>query len=68
VPGFEAVFAARGWRMSESIDRVYVNDLARRELGWQPKYDFAYAIAQLRAGHDHRSELARTIGVKGYHV
>ena len=68
VPGFEAVFAARGWRMFESIDRVYDNDLARRELGWRPKYDFAYAIAQLRAGHDHRSELARTIGVKGYHV
>jgi UDP-glucose 4-epimerase len=68
VPGFEPVFAARGWRMFESIDRVYDNDLARRELGWRPKYDFAYAIAQLRAGHDHRSELARTIGVKGYHV
>jgi UDP-glucose 4-epimerase len=68
VPGFEPVFAARGWRMFASIDRVYVNDLARRELGWRPKYDFAYAIAQLRAGHDHRSELARTIGVKGYHV
>jgi UDP-glucose 4-epimerase len=68
VPGFEPVFAARGWRMFASIDRVYDNDLARRELGWRPKYDFAYAIAQLRAGHDHRSELARTIGVKGYHV
>jgi nucleoside-diphosphate-sugar epimerase len=68
VPGFEPVFAARGWRMFASNDRVYVNDLARRELGWRPKYDFAYAIAQLRAGHDHRSELARTIGVKGYHV
>jgi UDP-glucose 4-epimerase len=68
VTGFEPVFAARGWRMFASIDRVYDNDLARRELGWRPKYDFAYAIAQLRAGHDHRSELARTIGVKGYHV
>jgi UDP-glucose 4-epimerase len=68
VPEVDAVFAERGWQMFADIDRVYVNDLARRELGWQPKYDFAYAIAQLRAGHDHRSELARTIGVKGYHA
>jgi UDP-glucose 4-epimerase len=68
VPEVDAVFAERGWQMFAGIDRVYVNDLARRELGWQPKYDFAYAIAQLRAGHDHRSELARTIGVKGYHA
>jgi UDP-glucose 4-epimerase len=68
VPDVDAVFAVRGWRMFAGIDRVYVNDLARRELGWQPRYDFAYAISQLRAGHDHRSELARTIGVKGYHA
>ena len=68
VPAYDAVFAERGWRMFGSIDRVYVNDLAQRELGWRPKYDFAYAVSQLRAGHDHRSELARTIGAKGYHA
>ena len=67
VPEADAVYAERGWRMFAGIDRVYVNDLARRELGWQPRYDFAHAIAQLRAGHDHRSELAQTIGAKGYH-
>ncbi|HEY2898502.1 MAG TPA: NAD(P)-dependent oxidoreductase [Gemmatimonadaceae bacterium] len=67
VPDFDAVYAARGWRMFAGLDRVYVNDLARRELGWQPTYDFAHAIARLRAGHDHRSELAQTIGAKGYH-
>jgi nucleoside-diphosphate-sugar epimerase len=68
VPDFEAVFAERGWRMFAGIDRVYVNDLARRELGWRPRYDFAYAISRLRAGHDHRSALARAIGAKGYHA
>ena len=68
VPEAEAVFAERGWRLFEGIDRVYVNELARRELGWRPKYDFAYAITQLREGHDHRSALARTIGAKGYHA
>jgi UDP-glucose 4-epimerase len=68
VSEFETVFAERGWRMFEGIDRVYVNDLARRELGWRPQYDFAYAISRLRGGHDHRSALARTIGAKGYHT
>ena len=68
VPEADAVYAERGWWLFAGIDRVYVNDLARRELGWQPRYDFAYAIAQLRAGHDHRSELARTVGTKGYHA
>src|SRR5439155_25084630 len=38
-PGYEAVFAARGWRMLESIERVYVNERARRELGWRPQHD-----------------------------
>jgi UDP-glucose 4-epimerase len=27
---------ARGWRLFSGIDRVYVNDHARRELGWHP--------------------------------
>jgi UDP-glucose 4-epimerase len=67
-PDVDAVFAERGWRLFAGIDRVYVNDLARRELGWRPKYDFAYALAELRSGRDHRSALARTIGAKGYHA
>jgi UDP-glucose 4-epimerase len=67
-PEADAVFAERGWRLFAGIDRVYVNELARRELGWRPMYDFAYAISRLREGDDHRSELARTIGAKGYHA
>lgn len=67
-PAFDAVFAERGWRMFAGIDRVYVNALARRDLGWRPTYDFAHAISRLRAGDDHRSALARMIGAKGYHA
>src|SRR5215210_5167733 len=36
-PGYEAVYAVRGWRMFASIDRVYVNARARSELGWAPR-------------------------------
>ena len=66
-PGYEDVYRPRGWSMFPGIDRVYVNERARRELGWQPRYDFARAVEQMKAGQDPRSELARTIGSKGYH-
>ena len=36
VPEAEAIFAARGWRLLPSIERVYVNAKAREELGWSP--------------------------------
>ena len=67
VPGFEAEYLRRGWRMFPAIERVYVNALARQELGWQPKYDFAHVLANLSAGEDPRSPLAQAIGIKGYH-
>lgn len=66
-PEFEAVFAERGWRMLADIDRVYVNDRARAELGWEPRHTFGAALAALSRGEDPRSELARTVGAKGYH-
>ena len=66
-PGFEEVFLDRGWRMLEDIDRVYVNERARRVLGWQPRYDFARALADLKKGLDPRSPLTHAIGHKGYH-
>src|SRR5438128_1181962 len=50
------------------IDRVYVNERARNELGWRPRYDFPYIIDLVRAGQDPRSPLARTVGSKGYHA
>jgi len=66
-PDYEAVFAPRGWTMFGSIERVYVNARARRELGWSPRYDFGHALDRLAAGEDPRSPLARAIGAKGYH-
>jgi UDP-glucose 4-epimerase len=54
--------------MVPSIDRVYVNERARNELGWQPGYDLRYLIYCLRSGQDIKSPLARQVGSKGYHA
>jgi UDP-glucose 4-epimerase len=68
VPGYEAEYERRGWKIFPSIGRVYVNERARNELGWQPRYDFSLVIDRLAAGDDPRSPLARAIGSKGYHA
>lgn len=68
VPGHEAEYARRGWRMLPGIDRVYVNDRARAELGWRPRHDFGAVIDRLRAGDGLWSPLARLVGSKGYHA
>jgi UDP-glucose 4-epimerase len=68
VPGYEAEYARLGWRMFPSIGRVYINQRAREELGWQPRYDFKSILDRLAAGDDLRSPLARAIGSKGYHA
>ena len=67
VPGYEQVYAERGWAMFASIGRVYDNRLARDALGWRPEYSFGQAIEALLAGRDYRSALARLVGKKGYH-
>ncbi len=66
-PTFELEYRKRDWRMFPSIDRVYVNERARRELGWQPRYDFESRLRALAAGADPTSELSRVVGAKGYH-
>jgi nucleoside-diphosphate-sugar epimerase len=66
-PAYEEIYARRGWRMFPGIDRVYDNARARAELGWSPRYDFRHALDRLAAGEDPRSELAVTVGAKGYH-
>ena len=68
VPQYEAAYERRGWKMLPSIDRVYVNEQARRELDWKPQYDFKYIIDCLESGNDLRSPLARVTGSKGYHA
>ena len=68
IPEYETEFARRGWRMFPEIDRVYDNTRARRDLGWAPRYDFAYVLSRLQADEDPRSTLARAVGSKGYHA
>jgi UDP-glucose 4-epimerase len=66
-PAYEDIYSIHGWRMFPTIDRVYINERARMELGWQPRYDFAYVLGRVASGHDFRSGMAQTIGSKGYH-
>src|SRR3954470_24880470 len=67
-PDYAEIYAERGWAMFPSIERVYVNERARRDLGWEPRYDFRRALDALAAGEDPRSALAVTVGAKGYHA
>jgi UDP-glucose 4-epimerase len=68
VPEYEAEYVRRQWKMFPSIDRVYVNERARKELGWRPRYDFNAMIDRLKRGDDVRSPLAQLVGSKGYHA
>jgi UDP-glucose 4-epimerase len=64
---YEAVYASLGWKMFPTIGRVYVNQKARMELNWIPKYDFRFVLDRLERGADFRSDLAIAVGSKGYH-
>jgi nucleoside-diphosphate-sugar epimerase len=44
VPEYEAEYARRGWKMFPGIERVYVNDRARKDLGWRPRYEFSHVL------------------------
>src|SRR5262249_62252747 len=66
VPRYEELYARRGWSMFPEIDRVYVNERARRELDWKPRYNFADIVERLLAGAYPRSPQARSAGSKGY--
>ncbi|MBY5540112.1 NAD(P)-dependent oxidoreductase [Rhizobium leguminosarum] len=66
-PGAGALYASHGWKMFPSLDRVYVNERARRELGWQPRYNFRFVLDCLRDNREWRSPLALNVGSKGYH-
>ena len=68
VPEYEAEYVRRQWKMFPSIDRVYVNERARNELGWRPRYDFRSIIDRLKKDDEVRSPLARLVGSKGYHA
>jgi len=68
VPRARDVYAARGWSMFPGIDRVYDNERARRELGWEPRYDFGTVLELIEKEGVAGSPLARIIGSKGYHA
>jgi UDP-glucose 4-epimerase len=68
VPDYETEYERRGWKMFPSIGRVYVNERARKELHWNPRYSFSQVLDHLRAGDDLISPLAQIIGSKGYHA
>ena len=66
-PDYKKIYQSKNWKMLPGIDRVYVNEKARTELGWKPKYDFRYILDCIKQGNDFRSELSKLIGIKGYH-
>ena len=54
--------------MFPDIERVYVNARARRDLRWQPRFDFRHVVDCLQRGVEPTSALARAVGSKGYHT
>jgi nucleoside-diphosphate-sugar epimerase len=67
VPDYLDIYQQLGWKMFDKIDRVYVNEAARRDLGWEPKYDFAHVLDCVRAGGYPGSPISKLVGSKGYH-
>jgi len=66
-PEYEDLYKRKGWKMFPKIGRIYVNEKARKDLNWNPKYDFKYILNCLKEERDFKSKLAREIGIKGYH-
>ncbi len=64
---FQGEYARRGWRFGSDIDRVYVNERARKDLDWEPRYTFIHAINRLRRDESPFSDLMHKVGSKGYH-
>lgn len=66
-PQLAARYEQWGWRMFPTIDRVYVNDGARRDLQWQPRHNVDTAASAVAADGDPLGALARSVGAKRYH-
>lgn len=67
-PEYQGLYATRNWKMLPTIDRVYVNEKARKELDWQPHYDFKKMLDLMKTGKELQSELSQIVGSKGYHM
>ena len=66
-PAYVNEYKRRGWRMFPTLDRVYDNTNARRDLGWNPRHSFSSALDSLQKDQEPSSVLARTIGSKRHH-
>lgn len=66
VPRAAAVWAERGWRFPDRLDRVYVNARARRELGWNPRFDLNALAERVAQGQPVRTPLSQLVGAKEY--
>jgi UDP-glucose 4-epimerase len=67
IPGYETGYLQKEWKMFPVIDRVYVNEKAKKELGWQPAYDFQRILEKIKVNEYPFSALTKIIGSKGYH-
>lgn len=63
----EKVYGRRSWSLPPGIERVYVNQRARDELGWRPRFDFGHVLDRVQRGDNVFSSLAQAVGMKGYH-
>ncbi len=66
-PDYLDLYQRQGWQMFPQLDRVYINQRARDELGWRPRYTFGHLLQRLSAGMSTRSALSLAVGAKGYH-
>lgn len=66
-PDFRRIYDTARFAMFPEIDRVYCNDLARRELHWAPQHDFGTVLGQIDRGEPIGSALAGLVRIKGYH-
>lgn len=66
-PEFPRLYAQHKWKMFPTIERVYVNEKVRTDLGWEPQYNFDHVLRCLQKNINFNSDLARAVGSKGYH-
>lgn len=68
MPKYVQIYKRLGWKMFDEIDRVYINKAAHNDLQWEPKYNFDHILNCLEKGMNPQSQIAQTIGSKGYHT
>ncbi len=66
-PHYAKIFSSRSWKMFPSLGRVYVNSHAKERLGWHPQHNFGEVLERLKNNGNVLSNVAYTIGEKGYH-